>query len=40
MRRGQDHIKKDKRILGESEFIQFVLDSVKRNEKIAKAEQL
>ncbi len=40
MRRAQDHIKNDERIFSDSEFIQFVLDSVKRNEKIAKAEQL
>jgi predicted nucleotide-binding protein len=41
MRRALDHhMKNDERILGDDEFIQFVLFTVKSREKIAKAEQL
>jgi hypothetical protein len=38
MRRAQDHIKNGERILGDKEFIQFVLDLVKRIEKGAKSD--
>jgi hypothetical protein len=37
MCRAQDHIKNGERILGDKEFIQFVLDLVKRIEKVAKS---
>ncbi len=36
MRRAQNHKKNGERILGDKEFIQFVLDLVKRIEKVAK----
>ena len=35
VRRAQDQMKRDERILGDGQFTQFVLDSVKRGEKIA-----
>ena len=37
-RRAQDPIQNDKRIYGDSEYIQIVSDSIKRNEKIVRAE--
>jgi hypothetical protein len=38
MRRAQNHIKNGERILGDKEFIQFVLDLVKRIENAAKSD--
>ena len=40
MRCAQDHLKSDERILGDGGCIHFGLNSVKRGEKIAKAEHL